>query len=73
MKHRHHHPCPTGKVRFPDHQAAVDALHKAQTARNFADQDGVPCSRREVRSYECTQCKGWHLTSRATPPQSRPA
>ena len=55
--------CPTGKIRFPDHRAAVSALHKAATERNFARQDGQATNRHEVRSYSCKECNGWHLTS----------
>lgn len=55
--------CSTGKIRFPDHTAAVAALHSAATKRNFAAQDGKTTVRREVRSYSCKECKGWHLTS----------
>lgn len=70
MTSRHHRPCPTGKVRFQDHLAAVHALHKAQTARKFAADAGAPCHRREIRCYACELCKGWHLTSK---PDSRPS
>ena len=49
--------CQSGKVRYPDHHAAVAALHTIASR-----------STREVkasRAYECPTCKGWHLTSRA--------
>ncbi|VEG47795.1 Uncharacterised protein [Mycolicibacterium chitae] len=64
--------CPTGKIRFPDHTAAVHALHSAATQRNFAEQDGTVTNRREVRSYSCKECKGWHVTSKPMR-QTRPA
>lgn len=56
----------TGKVRLPDHEAAVDALFGARVVRGRATADGVPTARREVRSYGCNACRGWHLTSWAT-------
>lgn len=52
----------TGKTRFRDHEAAVDALHRAAAARVRAAADGVSTTRREVGSYECPRCHGWHLT-----------
>lgn len=55
--------CPSGKVRFPDHKAAVRALHDAVTARKFAALDNVPTQRREQRAYACGRCRGYHLTS----------
>ena len=54
----------TGKVRFPDGRAAVEALHRAATHRHFAEMDHVPTRRRECRHYLCDHCHGWHLTSR---------
>ena len=60
----HHGVCSCGKVRFPDHAAAVAALHDAATQRHFAAQDGTTTRRREIRSYSCKECKGWHLTSK---------
>ena len=54
-----------GKVRFRDHREAVTALHNVATLRLRADEDAVASRRREVRSYECERCHGYHLTSRA--------
>lgn len=53
----------TGKRRFRDHREAVKALRGAVTKRHFAEIDGVPTHRRERRTYECSACSGWHLTS----------
>ena len=51
------------KRRFRDHKEAVRALHKAASSRQQASDTGVDCRRREVRTYECAACGGWHLTS----------
>lgn len=49
------------KFRYPDHRAAVLALHSAVAARSLS-----PSScRRERRIYDCGHCAGWHLTSKA--------
>lgn len=48
----------TGKRRYPDHQSAVQALHRfAQSTR----------ARKPVRAYPCDLCKGWHITSQEVP------
>lgn len=52
-----------GKKRFRDHREAVKALHQAHKARVFAEIDGIPTVRREVRCYQCDVCAGVHLTS----------
>jgi hypothetical protein len=55
--------CPiTRKVRFRDHAEAVAALHAAEVARVFSDGH---TNRHECRSYACSACQGWHLTSTA--------
>lgn len=46
--------CPSGKVRFPDRQSAVHALHKI---RNNDRRQVTP-----VRAYMCPLCHGAHLT-----------
>ena len=51
------------KVRYRDHREAVSALHAIVGIRWRALNDGVVCRRREVRSYSCDSCKGFHLTS----------
>ena len=48
-----------GKLRHRDHSSAVQALHCAQNAA--AHHSGS--RRREVRTYQCPHCLGWHLTS----------
>lgn len=51
--------CPSGKIRYRDHLEAVRGLHSTQRAKRYSSQ------RREVRSYLCQVCSGWHLTSQA--------
>lgn len=56
--------CPaTGKRRYRDKREAVTALHRAQNAGQLAEDLGLDSNRREVRSYQCPSCQGWHLTS----------
>lgn len=57
--------CPTGKRRFKDHRQAVDVLHKAKTARTFAELNNARTRRSEKRTYRCGLCNGFHLTSKA--------
>ena len=56
--------CPSGKRRFKDHRQAVEVLHQAETARAYARASGTATRRAEVRTYRCSLCKGFHLTSR---------
>jgi len=57
--------CPTtGKRRLDDRADVVLALAKAVRARAEADARDSVTSRREVRGYRCSACRGWHLTSR---------
>jgi hypothetical protein len=58
----------SGKRRFRDHAEAVAALHCAQNSRQWAARDGMITRRREIRSYRCPMCNGWHLTSQ--PPRA---
>lgn len=51
------------KVRFRDHLEAITALHTISNARARAHEHGVATRRREVRCYECANCRGFHLTS----------
>ena len=53
-----------GKVRFRDHEEAVEALHHATEARHRCELDGVTTTHRAVRDYYCPRCHGYHLTSR---------
>jgi hypothetical protein len=56
--------CPSSsKYRFRDHSEAIQALHRAQNARHWAEADGTTTRRSEVRAYRCRDCNGWHLTS----------
>ncbi|WP_214466447.1 hypothetical protein [Microbacterium flavescens] len=57
------HTC--GKIRFRDHREAVTALHSVATLRKRAEEEMLPTRRREVRTYECDACHGYHLTSMA--------
>lgn len=52
-----------GKVRFRDHREAVTALHNVVMLRQRAEEAAQPTRRREVRSYHCEACRGFHLTS----------
>jgi hypothetical protein len=67
---RSHHPkrhlaqCPaTGKVRFRDKREAQDAIHRAVALRQLLGAEGQGCRRQEKRTYFCSSCNGWHLTS----------
>jgi len=57
----------TKKVRFRTHRDVVSALRGAASVRFRADRDGASCTNRTVRAYECSACRGWHLTSQAVP------
>jgi hypothetical protein len=54
--------CPTGKVRFRDRREAIEALHRAENARKFNEQDNLENRRMEKRIYKCEFCSGQHLT-----------
>lgn len=51
------------KVRFRDHEEAIEALHRAVTVRRRCEVDGVATSHLAVRDYYCSGCGGFHLTS----------
>ena len=52
------------KVRFRDHQEAVEVLHTIERYKKFAGAEGKDISaRNERRTYRCERCKGVHLTS----------
>lgn len=51
--------CPSGKVRYRDRIGALLALASAQ------HKDGSKRAKTEKRAYRCTNCRGWHLTSKA--------
>jgi hypothetical protein len=48
------------KRRYPDKRAAERA--KRTIVNGHPERDELP-----LRTYECDQCKGWHLTSWETP------
>lgn len=53
----------SGKIRFRDKREALAAVHAASTSRRFAESDGLVTARQERRTYLCSSCLGWHLTS----------
>ena len=64
MSHHRYPICPTsGKIRYGEPKDIKLAMRKADWDRSRARLNKVACSRREVRSYECPECSGWHLTS----------
>jgi hypothetical protein len=71
MSHHRYPICPnTGKVRYRERKDIKLALRQASSDRSRARVNGVVCNRREIRSYDCAHCGGWHLTSQ--PAQSAP-
>ena len=64
MSHHRYPICPTsGKIRYGEPKDIKLAMRHADQDRGRAHLNRVPCSRREIRSYECPECSGWHLTS----------
>ena len=64
MSHHRYPICPTsGKIRYGEPKDIKLAMRQASWDRSRARLNKVACSRREVRSYECPECSGWHLTS----------
>jgi hypothetical protein len=54
----------SGKVRFGERKDIKLALRQADRNRSQALLNEVPCSRREIRAYRCSDCNGgWHLTA----------
>jgi hypothetical protein len=54
----------SGKVRFGERKDIKLALRQADRNRSQALMNDVPCSRREIRAYHCSDCNGgWHLTA----------
>ena len=47
------------------HLEAVQVLHSAANARKNAAELGAATNRREVRSYKCPRCHGFHITSQS--------
>lgn len=64
MSHHRYPICPaTGKVRYGERKDIKLVMRQADSDRSQARLDNVACSRREIRSYSCSDCRGWHLTS----------
>ena len=58
----------SGKVRFGERKDIKLALRQADRNRSQALLNDVPCSRREIRAYRCSECNGgWHLTASPAP------
>jgi hypothetical protein len=69
MSHHRYPICPTsGKVRYGELKDVKIAMRQADRDRSRARVNEVACSRREIRSYECSDCRGWHLTSQPAQP-----
>lgn len=57
--------CPTGKIRFRDHDMCIPALHRSANIRAIDLAGQGFTKRNEIRSYPCEKCAGWHLSSKA--------
>ncbi|MGD9530584.1 MAG: hypothetical protein AB7O74_11680 [Candidatus Nanopelagicales bacterium] len=57
-----------GKVRFPTREDAAAALLKAKIQHSLRHNP----NRREQRTYWCTHCRAWHLTSQPEPATAPP-
>ncbi|WP_139978296.1 hypothetical protein [Nocardioides litoris] len=63
-----------GKVRFRDHEEAVEHLHHAASARQAASLvEGVVTTLHALRAYACQACHGWHVTSQPRTTEAVPA
>ena len=58
--------CASGKLRYRDHEMAIEALHKAWRGGGIAMRETGFTTRNEKRVYSCDRCKGWHLTHNET-------
>jgi len=54
----------SGKVRYREPKDVKLALRRADQDRSRARFHEVSCSRREIDGYRCSDCDGWHLTSK---------
>lgn len=54
--------CPTGKIRYRDKVAALIALSKIDLRSKRKKGKGRPKHERDA--YRCSQCNGFHLTSK---------
>jgi hypothetical protein len=69
MSHHRYPICPaSGKIRYGELKDVKLAMRQAASDRSRADLNEVVCSRREIRSYECPDCSGWHLSSKPARP-----
>ena len=65
MSYHRYPTCPiSGKVRYGERKDIKLALRRADSDRSRARIKGAGCSRREIRGYRCSDCGGWHLTSK---------
>jgi hypothetical protein len=55
----------TGKVRYREPKDVKLALRRASQDRSRARFHQAACSRREIDGYRCSDCDGWHLTSKS--------
>jgi hypothetical protein len=58
----------SGKIRYGERKDIKLEMRRAESDRSRARLNDVPCARREVRSYRCCDCSGWHLTSQPMRP-----
>jgi hypothetical protein len=64
MSHHRFPICPTsGKVRYGERKDIKLEMRQVNCDRARARLNDVACSRNEIRSYSCSDCRGWHLTS----------
>jgi hypothetical protein len=69
MSHHRYPICPaSGKIRYGELKDIKLTMRQADWDRSRARMNEVACSRREIRSYECPDCRGWHLTSKPARP-----
>jgi hypothetical protein len=62
-KHKNPRNCFSQKVRYKDHQLAVDALRTISNRRRTDLSNFGKTSFNQTRVYFHDGCKGWHLTS----------
>jgi hypothetical protein len=69
MSHHRFPICPTsGKVRYGERKDVRLEMRQVNGDRARARLNDVACSRNEIRSYSCSDCRGWHLTSTPSRP-----
>jgi hypothetical protein len=57
----------SGKRRYRDPRQATRALQSLQNRAGALDEQGRAHTIHQKRKYRCDACRGWHLTSWATP------